>query len=296
MTFPLIIHNLLLLLLLISFAPCYLSRFDPYINHSGTVVGIAGKDYALLASDLRLSEGYMIHSRNLSRIIEVSPGLAVCGSGCWSDTFTLASTLAHNAMMYEWQSLRPIGVAPMSNLLSAALYSKRMFPYFSFSILGGLDHEGRGALYRYDALGSFERVRAVCAGKGEQLMQPSLDSITNMEQDDELWRVEGGDGVFESKTAKVVDLDVDDAIKLVLGAFRSAAEREISIGDGVEVMVIAQADAKCLSSSSFLADDCSNIPLLEQRTSGLQSLKETWQRRKDSKIKTRFFRFSLPGH
>ena len=41
---------------------------------------------------------------------------------------------------------------------------------------------GHGALYRYDAVGSYERVRAVCVGKGEKLIQPLLDEMTNMEQ------------------------------------------------------------------------------------------------------------------
>lgn len=60
-------------------------------------------------------------------------------------------------------------------------------------------------LYRYDAIGSAERVKAFCSGKGEkrtiisikcyilyityehfsgeQLIQPFLDEITNMEED-----------------------------------------------------------------------------------------------------------------
>ena len=33
---------------------------------------------------------------------------------------------------------------------------------------------GRGAIYQYDALGSFERVIASCCGKGQQLIQPIL--------------------------------------------------------------------------------------------------------------------------
>ena len=41
---------------------------------------------------------------------------------------------------------------------------------------------GHGALYRYDAVGSYERVRAVCVGKGEKLIQPLLDEITKMDE------------------------------------------------------------------------------------------------------------------
>jgi 20S proteasome alpha/beta subunit len=47
------------------------SKFDPYKDNGGTVVGIAGKDYCIIASDSRLSEKYLIRSRNVSRIFEV---------------------------------------------------------------------------------------------------------------------------------------------------------------------------------------------------------------------------------
>jgi 20S proteasome subunit beta 6 len=126
----------------------------------------------------------------------------------------------------------------MSNLLAAIMYDRRMFPYFTSTILGGLDRVGRGVLFRYDAVGSFERVRAVCAGKGEQLMQPALDRLTNMEEDAAPWRVTDIDDVFESTGEKVVDLSVDEACAAVLEAYRSAAEREITVGDGVEMMVV----------------------------------------------------------
>lgn len=39
-------------------------RFSPYASNGGTVLGVAGEDYAIIASDTRLSEGYSIHSRS----------------------------------------------------------------------------------------------------------------------------------------------------------------------------------------------------------------------------------------
>jgi 20S proteasome subunit beta 6 len=62
-------------------------------------------------------------------------------------------------------------------------------PYYSFCTLVGLDAEGRGAVYKYDAIGSCERVTATCSGKAEHLIQPLLDDISNLEGDDALWEV-----------------------------------------------------------------------------------------------------------
>lgn len=47
------------------------NKFDPYIDNGGTIIGLAGKDYVIIASDTRLSNQYMIQSRNISRIFKV---------------------------------------------------------------------------------------------------------------------------------------------------------------------------------------------------------------------------------
>ena len=48
--------------------------FNPYIDNGGTLVGIAGEDYVVLACDTRLAETekYNILSRNISKIFEVN--------------------------------------------------------------------------------------------------------------------------------------------------------------------------------------------------------------------------------
>lgn len=40
------------------------NRFNPYNLNYGTVVGVAGADFVVVAGDTRLSEGYSIVTRN----------------------------------------------------------------------------------------------------------------------------------------------------------------------------------------------------------------------------------------
>lgn len=51
------------------------AKFEPYQNNGGLLTAVAGRDYVLLASDTRLSDGYEIKSRSFlsSRIWNVSP-------------------------------------------------------------------------------------------------------------------------------------------------------------------------------------------------------------------------------
>jgi len=48
-----------------------LSEFDPYVDNFGTIVGIAGRNFSLIAGDTRLSDQYMIRSRNHSKLFQV---------------------------------------------------------------------------------------------------------------------------------------------------------------------------------------------------------------------------------
>jgi 20S proteasome subunit beta 6 len=248
------------------------SEFDPYRNNAGTVVGIAGDRYCVLASDTRLSEGYMIHSRNKTRLGEILPGMILCGSGCLADTDALLSTLRHNSNVYQWQAKEQISIEATSHLLSAIMYSRRMFPYYSFSILGGLDKEGHGALYRYDAIGSFERVKAVCAGRGEKLIMPALDCLTDMEADEGTWKLLSDENVFESVQPKFVDISIDEAVTLIVDAFRSAAEREISIGDGLDIIIVERQDRDNMMIKKEKIDNQNQNQRIEKRRMNIRRL------------------------
>lgn len=81
----------------------------------------------------------------------------------------LLGTLSYTFKRYHWESGNDktlTSVSPSAaQLLSATLYQRRLFPYYSFTLLGGIDCKGNSFLYKYDAVGSFEKVNAVCSGR-----------------------------------------------------------------------------------------------------------------------------------
>lgn len=76
-------------------------------------------------------------------------------------------------------------------------------------------------MYSYDVVGSYNRVTAACCGRGQELMQPVLDQFA-----------------AEAPEGAGVTLSCEEAVRVVKEAFLSGAEREISIGDEVEVVVM----------------------------------------------------------
>merc|ERR1712086_529168 len=47
-------------------------RFSPYEVNGGTVIGVSGKDFAIVASDTRFSRGYSILSRDVPKYTKLT--------------------------------------------------------------------------------------------------------------------------------------------------------------------------------------------------------------------------------
>lgn len=105
--------------------------------------------------------------------------MVVASAGMQADRDALHRTLRTRHVMYAFNHRKPMPCSALAQLLSNTLYYKRFFPYYTFNLCAGLDEEGRGAVYTYDAVGSYERVGYSCQGTGKELMQPVLDSQLN---------------------------------------------------------------------------------------------------------------------
>ena len=84
--------------------------------------------------------------------------------GFAADGEALKERLDAIVKMYRYQHGKPMSVKACAQRLSTILYGKRFFPYYVTAILGGLDEEGKGAVYSYDPVGSYEREQCRAAG------------------------------------------------------------------------------------------------------------------------------------
>lgn len=83
-------------------------------------------------------------------------------------------------MLLTWvhclQNEVELSTPSIAQMLSNTLYGRRFFPYYTFNIVAGIDDDGVGCVYGYDAVGSFERAKYVSEGSGVALVQPLLDN------------------------------------------------------------------------------------------------------------------------
>ena len=131
----------------------------------------------------------------------------------------------------------------VAQMMATMLYNKRFFPYYISNILGGLDSEGKGCLYRY------KEGRMQCECDNKIISSPSYDPVGHMERN--MYRA-GGSSVsllqplLDNQVGlKNMDLEknpisLEKAISIIHDVFISAAEREIHTGDGIHINIITK--------------------------------------------------------
>ncbi|KAF1355460.1 proteasome subunit beta type-1 precursor [Delphinella strobiligena] len=218
--------------------------FYPYTDNGGSTLGISGSDFTIIAGDTRHTSGYNINTRYAPKLFRIGgEGPEHKGSkivlsvvGFAADGNALAEKLDTIVKMYGYKHNKPMSIAACAQRLSHILYDKRFFPYYVTAILGGIDEEGKGALYSYDPVGSYEREQCRAAGAASSLIMPFLDNQVNNKN-----QYIPGSGVGHALEAKpATPLPRKDVEELVKDAFTSAVERHIEVGDGLQTMIITK--------------------------------------------------------
>jgi 20S proteasome subunit beta 6 len=204
-------------------------QWSPYTNNGGTVVAIAGSDYCIVAGDTRLSDGgYGILSRKQSKLHSLTPYTILATSGMFADMQTLQKVLDYKLTQYQHKHHKLMSTEASAQLLSNTLYYKRFFPYYTFNLLAGIDQNGVGVVYAYDAIGSFERLTYGAEGTGMKLVVPILDNQV----------------AYKTHQTNSRELPLHEALDLIKDVLTSAGERDIYTGDDVDIAIITKDGTK----------------------------------------------------
>ncbi|KAK9500306.1 hypothetical protein O3M35_001591 [Rhynocoris fuscipes] len=202
-----------------------MSSFSPYADNGGSVVAVAGDDFAIIASDTRLSTGFQIYTRGQSKLFKLSDKTVLGSTGCWCDVLSLTRLVQTRMKMYLYEHNKEMSTSAVAQMLSITLYYKRFFPYYVSNILAGLDINGKGVVASYDPIGHYELARYRAGGSAGALLQPLLDNQLGMKNQQNV----------EDKS-----YSLEKALAIVKDTFISAAERDIFTGDSISIIIITK--------------------------------------------------------
>jgi proteasome beta subunit len=180
-----------------------------------TTVGVVCPDGVILASEKRVSYGYLIVSKGGKKVFKITDRIGAACAGLVSDMQILVREVEAYSNLYSLDVSRPISVRSAAKLMSTLLFNRRLAPLITQTIVGGLDEEGP-TLYALDIMGSVIPDKYAAVGSGTQIAMGLLE-----------------EGYKENLT-------IEEAKNLVTRAIKSAISRDIMSGNGIDFLVITK--------------------------------------------------------
>lgn len=184
-----------------------------------TTIGVVCKDGVILASEKRVSYGYLVLSKAGKKVFKVTDRIGAACAGLVSDMQILIREVEAYAHLFELDYGRSIPVRSAAKMMSNLLFQSRLFPLITQTVIGGIDEDGP-CLYVLDPLGSLIRDKFASVGSGAEIAI----------------------GVLEASYKD--ELTVEEAKQIVLRAVKSAISRDVASGDGVDFLIITKEGIK----------------------------------------------------
>ena len=180
-----------------------------------TTLGVVCSDGVILASEKRVSYGYMVMSRVGKKVFKIADRIGAACAGLVSDMQILVREVEAYAKLFELDTRRPMPVKSAAKVMSNLLFGRRLVPLITQTIVGGMDDEGP-SIYALDILGSVIPDKFAAVGSGAEIAIGVLE-----------------EGYKEN-------MPVEEAKELVFRAVKSAVSRDIMSGDGVDFLTITK--------------------------------------------------------
>jgi proteasome beta subunit len=184
-----------------------------------TTVGVVCADGVILASEKRVSYGYLVVSKGGKKVFKITDRIGAACAGLVSDMQILVREVEAYANLFGLDFNRPISVRSAAKLMSNLLFARRLAPLITQTIVGGIDEEG-ASLYVLDILGSVIPDKYAVVGSGTEIAMGLLE-----------------EGYNEKMT-------VEEARDLVVRAIKSAISRDTMSGDGIDFLFITKDGTK----------------------------------------------------
>jgi proteasome beta subunit len=178
-------------------------------------VGVVCSEGVILASEKRVSYGYLVVSRGGKKVFKIADHIGAACAGLVSDMQILIREVEAYANLFKMDVGRLMPVKSAAKVMSNLLFTRRLFPLITQTIVGGMDDEGP-SLYVLDILGSVIPDKYAVVGSGTEIAI----------------------GVLEE--AYKDEMNLEGAKDLVIRAIKSAIRRDVMSGDGIDFLIISK--------------------------------------------------------
>ena len=191
------------------------SQRQPFFIPGATTIGAVCSDGVILASEKRVSYGYMVMSKVGKKVFKITDKMGAACAGLVSDMQVLVREIEAYAKLFNLDAGRPMPVKSAAKVMSNMLFSRRLAPLITQTIVGGIDEDG-ASLYVLDVLGSVIPDKYAAVGSGAEIAI----------------------GVLEERYKD--GMTTEEGKELVVKAIKSAVRRDIMSGDGADFLTITQ--------------------------------------------------------
>ncbi len=192
---------------------------DERLLKGTTTIGLVCKDGVVLATERRATAGNLIANKMTQKLFKIDGNLGITVAGLVGDAQVLARYLRAEVALYRLRRGAPLTAEGAATLLANILSGNRMFPYYAWLILGGVDPKG-GHVFSVDPAGGSIEDRFVSVGSGSPFAY----------------------GVLEEGYSR--DMSVSDGVDLALRGLTAAMKRDSASGDGYIVHTITTKEYK----------------------------------------------------
>jgi len=172
-----------------------------------TTIGLVCKDGVVLATERRATAGNMIANKQTQKLFKIDQNIGITIAGLVGDAQTLTRYLRAEVSLYRLRRNGQLSAEGAATLLANILSGNRMFPFYAWLILGGVDAKG-GHVFSVDPAGGSIEDRYVSVGSGSTFAYGVLEEAYNRE------------------------LSVADGVDVALRGLTVAMKRDSASGDG----------------------------------------------------------------
>ena len=178
-----------------------------------TTVALKIKDGVVIAADNRATMGMLIANKNAKKVHQIQPYIYMTIAGGVADALYLIDLLRAETEIYNLRNESRMGVNQAAKLLQNILYNKKGW-YQVGHLVGGYTEKDGAKIYNLGGYGSMLEEDYASVGSGSRFAL----------------------GILETEWKK--DLSREEGIKLAIKAVRSAIQRDIASGNGIDVAAV----------------------------------------------------------